>query len=349
MRLIGLLIVLALTGGLVYLFATAEAPVPDEADATPTDGSGDPDVVLVDGSKPHKRVFTRSLECAECHADVYEEWAGSQHEMAWKNPLVAQISEQFRNKICIDCHAPRPILETGLGVRVLARTTMRDDGVNCFSCHEMGGGRMASSTQGVSGPCNPVYDARLKTADHCAVCHNQHGTVDEWRETPFAQTDPPTDCISCHMPTKQRTRSDGTTYTGFDHRMLAGHDINVIRQAPELKAEIIGDRVFVSVTNKGGGHNFPTDERHRAVDLVVRVLDVDGNLVGEEKRDRYRNPYRDEVGLQNTQIPYGETRSYEHDLEIDAGTVTVQLIYKLTPYVTDEEGTMIFEKELTFP
>ncbi len=374
-RMIALVLVLALASGFIFLFVRAEAPVADgEADRTVTATNGTGGITGTEntagsgggadtateleragsstGADPaelaHATVFTSSAQCKECHPGVYEEWYGSQHERAWKNPLVAQISNQFKNKICIDCHAPRPVLETGLGVRVLARQTDRDDGVNCFSCHDMGGGRMASTRSGQSAPCNPVFDVRLRTVEQCAVCHNQHATVDEWRETPFAKTDPPTGCIECHMPEKKRELPDGRTYTGRDHRMLAGHDIEVVRQAPVLEAAIEDERVLVSVTNQGAAHNFPTDERHRAVDLVVRILGPDGELVREE-RDRYRNPYRDEIGLQNTQIPWGETRRYDFALGIPEGTVDVRLIYKLTPYVSDEEGALIFERSLAFP
>jgi len=377
-RTLALAVVLALAGGFVYLFVRAEAPAPDAGDGRTvpgTTGNGDsgstadPSGIGTDVAKAgdkgdagtggtgavddgvglaHATAFTSSDQCKECHPGVYDEWFGSQHERAWKNPLVAQISNQFKNKICIDCHAPRPVLETGLGVRVLARQTDRDDGVNCFSCHEMGGGRMASTRSGQTAPCNPVFDPRISTVEQCAVCHNQHGTVDEWRETPFAKLDPPQGCIECHMPEKERTLPDGRSYTGRDHAMLAGHDIEVVRQGPVLETEIDGDNVLVSVTNQGAAHNFPTDERHRAVDLVVRILDANGELVREE-RDRYRNPYRDEIGLQNTQIPWGQTRSYEFPLGIAEGTVDVRLIYKLTPYIPDDEGALIFERSLSFP
>jgi len=351
-RTIVLAILVALTAGFVVLFVTADDPASDGSLESSDAGTSDPgrsDTERGDPTPDHVYPFTSSSQCKECHPGVYREWVESQHELAWKNPLVAQISNQFQNKICIDCHAPRPVLRSGLGVRVLARATERDDGVNCFSCHDMDGGRMAATREGLDAPCNPVYDPRLRSVEHCAVCHNQHGTVDEWYETDFATMDPPMDCIACHMPQVERRLPDGRTYTGRDHRMLAAHDLAVIRQAPVLEASIEGDEVAVSVTNKGAGHNFPTDERHRAVDLVVRILDDEGNLVGEERRDRYRNPYRDEVGLQNTQIPWGETRSYRYPLEVPAGRVEVVLIYKLTPYMSDEEGQEIVRKELSFP
>lgn len=62
-----------------------------------------------------------SQECQDCHQQVFEEWASSQHAMAWINPFVRELSDDFSNKDCIDCHAPRPVWETGIGERVLFR------------------------------------------------------------------------------------------------------------------------------------------------------------------------------------------------------------------------------------
>jgi len=342
MRWIGLLAVLALAGFLVYLLVSAdereiEGDVGPPAPTNVTTGTAAPGAPL-----------TRSTQCASCHPAVYAEWLGSHHEIAWKNPLVAQISDQFQNKICLDCHAPRPVLESGLGIRVLARSADREDGVNCLSCHDMGGGRLAGSTPEVTGPCNPVFDERLATVEHCAVCHNQHGTVDEWAQTDFAKQVPPVGCIDCHMAEVERRRADGTIVGGRNHTMHAAHDLEVIRRAPRVDVEVGESVVRIAVTNVGAAHNFPTDERARAVDLVVQVLDPQGNLVGEEKRDRYRNPYRDEVGLKNTQIAWNETRSYEFPLGTDRGTVHVRLLYKHTPFVPDEEGWVVFEKTIEF-
>ena len=56
-----------------------------------------------------------SAQCAECHAGVYGEWQASWHAQAWTDPEVRQLSNDFANTDCIDCHAPRPVFETGLG------------------------------------------------------------------------------------------------------------------------------------------------------------------------------------------------------------------------------------------
>ena len=74
--------------------------------------------------------FTSSAECAACHAEVYGEWQASWHSRAWTDPDVLALSNDFANSDCIDCHAPRPVFETGVGQRVLPRSSRRAEGVD---------------------------------------------------------------------------------------------------------------------------------------------------------------------------------------------------------------------------
>ena len=67
--------------------------------------------------------FTSSMQCAECHQTAYDEWQSSSHANSWVNPDVRALSNDFSNSDCIDCHAPRPIFETGVGKRVLPRSS----------------------------------------------------------------------------------------------------------------------------------------------------------------------------------------------------------------------------------
>ena len=57
----------------------------------------------------------------ECHTQIWDEWAASPHANSWLNEDVRVQSDQFANKDCIDCHAPRPVFETGLGERARIR------------------------------------------------------------------------------------------------------------------------------------------------------------------------------------------------------------------------------------
>jgi len=81
------------------------------------------------------RAFTSSRQCQECHAQTYAEWETSWHAQSWTDPEVRKLSEDFSNTDCIDCHAPRPVFETGLGNRVLPRAVRRVEGVDCLTCH----------------------------------------------------------------------------------------------------------------------------------------------------------------------------------------------------------------------
>ena len=94
----------------------------------------------------------------------------------------------------------------------------------------------------------------------------------------------------------------------------------------------------MEVENVGAGHNYPTDERSRASDLMWRP-------VGEEKWRqlyRFRNPYRHEVGLPNTELAAGATARVELErAEVPTGAdgapqaVEVALFYKLSPFFVD--------------
>jgi hypothetical protein len=79
--------------------------------------------------------WTSSKQCAECHPTQHDEWKDSWHAQAWTDPDVRKLSEDFANTDCIDCHAPQPVLETGVGKRVLPRSTRRIEGVDCIACH----------------------------------------------------------------------------------------------------------------------------------------------------------------------------------------------------------------------
>jgi hypothetical protein len=160
-----------------------------------------------------------------------------------------------------------------------------------------------------------------------------------------------------------------------------------LRSAATLTVKKSGARqVEIVVKNSGAGHNFPTDERHRAVDLDVAALSRDGTLsVG--RIDRYRNPYRTEFELKNplrepgatrsytvslgnsgelsvraervpaefrpnrttvypesTQIPSGEARRYVIDIPAGVKEVSILLRYRIQPFQSDEEATLLHEE-----
>lgn len=301
-------------------------------------------------------MLSQSSDCQACHPEVYEEWKASWHAMAWSDPFVREKnqSDNFKKKDCIPCHAPRPVFERGIrpGERVVERASNRDDGVDCFSCHKLPQGGFASATPGASGDCDPQFHPGMSSVALCAPCHNQHNTVDEWQDSPSHMKGD--SCNHCHMPVVERKMPDGSVKEGRSHLCLGGHSkellLNSFTLLHELKEDEGGRVLIVQIVNDKTAHNLPGDSRHRALDLIVTFVKAGGlpvPAVGEKReygqepgthRMRFRNPYRSETGKANTQIPAGEKGELKVMIPVEVKRVVIQIIYKLTPFMKDEEG-----------
>ncbi len=292
-----------------------------------------------------RRRWVSSRQCRECHPEVYAEWDGSWHSKSFVDPDVRDLSKEFTNTDCIDCHAPRPVFETGVGKRVLPRSDRRAEGVDCIACHLLPSGDVAGTIDDPRAACRPVAKLELQRVDYCGVCHNQHKTVDQWRDTPYAEQG--IGCLECHMPFR-----DGDPNRGRDHTMAAAHDLDLIRGAIVLEARREGERVVVEVENVGAGHSYPTDERSRASDLWWRPVPS-----AEEEAEapwfhlhRIRDPYRYETDLPRNLLEHGERRRLDLEDPRAAGAVEVLLVYKLTPYYRDPAtGEAVAIEEVTDP
>jgi Cytochrome c554 and c-prime len=294
-----------------------------------------------------------STQCRDCHRDVYDEWFGSHHQISFTNPEVRATSDDFRKEECMDCHLPRPLAVTGFGKRTLPRRTHFDEGVGCITCHLGPNGGILGRQSRPDAPCKPVANTEFLAVDACASCHNQHGTTDQWAASTFAAQG--TDCSSCHMPSIERKRPDGSVRPGRKHRYDGAHDRATLQSAAEFTVARDGGEVTFTLKNTGAGHNFPTEERHRAVDIVYRFVTAAGP--GERTRAwRFRNPYRDETTpinpgnatSENTQLPAGEQKTLRAAIGDGAIAVEARLWYRLTPFVLDDDprSTLLAERRL---
>ena len=301
---------------------------------------------------PAKR-WQSAAQCKSCHEDVYAEWLGSHHQIAFTNPEVRALSDDFRKEECIDCHLPRPLAVTGFGQRTLPRRTHFDEGVSCISCHLAADGGILARNDRPEVPCRPRASAEFFAVDACATCHNQHGTSDQWRASHYARQG--TDCSSCHMPAIERKRADGSVRLGRKHVYEGAHDAATLKKAGEFTVTRDGGELVLSLTNVAAGHNFPTEERHRAVDMVYRFVTPSG--AGEWTRAwRCRQPYLDEATpinpgnapAENTQLPAGATKAVRVPIPDGATAVDARLWYRLTPFVGDDDprSTLLLEHHL---
>jgi len=311
------------------------------------------------GSKSHAPAvrWESSVQCKPCHEDVYAEWFGSHHRISYTNPEVRELSDDFRKEECMDCHLPRPLAVTGFGKRTLPRRTHFDEGVSCISCHLGEGGGIVGRNDRPEVPCRPRRSEPFLAVEACESCHNQHGTTDQWRASHYAKQG--TDCSSCHMPEVRRVRSDGSTRMGRDHVYRGAHDQATLQKAGRFEVKAEGQEVVLSLTNVEAGHNFPTEERHRAVDMMYRFVTAGGPTPQWTLAHRARQPYRDEstpVGPgaapgENTQLPAGATKVVRVPIPAGATAVEARLWYRLTPFCGDDsdKSTLLFERRLDLP
>lgn len=291
--------------------------------------------------------WVSSQQCAECHEQIYNEWKVSPHANSWNNEDVRVQSDDFANKDCIDCHAPRPVFETGLGERVLPRSARRSEGVDCLTCHLLPEGGMAGTITNPRVACQPTTRRELQRVSLCAGCHDQHKTVQQWKATPFAEHRE--GCMECHMPYR-----DGTPEGGRLHTMPGGHYINMVRTAVTFEGGVNAEgQPSVTVANVGGGHSYPTDERSRASDIWWRTVPKGAELGGDgvateggewQHLHRIRDPYRHETDMVSTLLHFGDSRTLAiEDEAAQNGPVEVVLVYKRTPYYRDKETGLAME------
>lgn len=256
-----------------------------------------------------------SADCRPCHVEVYEEWKSSHHGLAYVNPEVQSLTKNFRDRDCLPCHAPEPVFETGLENRVLERQVRLEEGVDCFACHRhhdaiLGGAHVDPASM---ADCNPRPYPRVGDVALCAPCHDQHKVVKDWRQTEFAVPGAGfKDCTSCHFPPAPRAAANGkSAYVGKSHACPGAHDAAYLKTAASYRAAFAPDGALeFEVKNDGTGHNFPADERHRSVELVLATETEDG-AAAVTTVDWYRNPYRDEFHLKKNPLPApGSTREY---------------------------------------
>jgi len=153
--------------------------------------------------------FTPPQKCAECHSKQYNEWNGSVHNMALKDPIYqGELNRAVKavgtviTKQCEGCHSPAGMLTGEIkGAGLAGLSPMALAGVSCDICHSISrvshlqtpshlpeNGSMVL-TPGEAG--RPVKRAPFKPSEKCG------GGFHDCRESSFKlQTEI---CASCHQ------------------------------------------------------------------------------------------------------------------------------------------------------
>ena len=345
-------------------------PVAEE----PTETETKPGTGPIFAAKPAKDgVLDSPLNCKECHPAIYAEWESDRHSKAWVGKLYTDLSNNHRDPNCWSCHAPRPILETGLESPAEARANFREQGITCLSCHKMGnhvaGNRKNhSATPDATPDCGPVFaneiaraDAQEATIAFCGVCHGPHGTLEEFRGSKYFREGKT--CLTCHMEeTMEPATLGGPSRLRRVHRFKGGHSQAMLQRALTFEPRVEKGELIVRVINKGAGHRVPTDARHRAIWVRIAFLDEFDQPVTvpnpENKEPEtevsidlirlfYRHEQRDPTSIHPAGT-VGHPNWRESKITIPAaakgGKVRIRLWYCLRIGVPAETGTLIEER-----
>ena len=287
----------------------------------------------------------QSRFCASCHPSQYAEHEQNTHGRAFSDEEVRLATARFSQQDCIICHTPRPIFETGIGMNPMRRMYDLEEGNSCMTCHWRPGYDYAQFKGGAQ--CKNAFHPDVGKVEACASCHRNHGTPYQWEKSPNGKLAGRV-CIDCHMPEVTREVAvGGPVRTTRSHVFPGARNEAHVHKAYDYEAKVEGNTAIVTITNKGAGHNFPTELKQRSVESLVIVHDSEGKEVARSRmvfRDPYKRPYGLELPV-NTQIPSGQSREHRVPLPVAGGTVECRLFYKLYFPIEDEYPDLARELE----
>jgi nitrate reductase cytochrome c-type subunit len=329
-----------------------------------------------------------SQDCASCHPQIFKEWQESFHAKSSVHKDAAhkamhqafvktmQAKAQPSNYHCGNCHTPMADnledLISGKAEPNSANPT-ETEGVGCAFCHRIEQvNEVEQLNQYTLNKDGTYYTSRAangkaphKTArlplfadgEVCMGCHSRyvnHKSTAMCALTECGEGKP--NCITCHMEQVAGAPAAGSTATTHrSHRMMGGHDIEMLRKAATLDAEITvegGEKVLHVQVKNIIDHTFPSTNPMRMVVVKIVAKDKAGQVLWENFREE---PLREDeqavffkaftaegkVGVPyweaeavafDTRLKAGESRTLSYSLDNPAiSTVDVTLLYMLFP------------------
>ena len=279
---------------------------------------------------PHDDAYQafQAGKCKSCHPAIWREWEKSMHAQAWTDAIYQAAAAQIadRENRCDACHAPEPILVTGIGKMPILRDRHRDAGVSCLVCHLDADGAMhgppaSAETNFHANITNAVY---TEPTPLCATCHGQpsvpaHDLVTSFRESRFAAENKT--CATCHMPAVKRLQSTASyeSIPGRKHTWQGSRSVAQLKRAATLRLDFTENSATVTLQNKTG-HLLPGNI-YRVIVLDVKFFTADGNV-----RQTSRHIFSE---AQANRLPPDAQRTFVFDVHT-GDTIEARLRYQLT-------------------
>lgn len=181
--------------------------------------------------------YASNADCMRCHKRIGEEWKGSMHALAYKDPVfraLYQIASEDTggktDRLCMGCHSS-PLVISGHGRHAGSEKAGPpvSEGVSCVVCHFTKGSNLASpedlpaNASLVVDPKGPIHGPRADTrclhrgratveskemtrSEFCGNCHSVvhpvnglvvDRTYEEWKGSIYAEKG--IQCQDCHM------------------------------------------------------------------------------------------------------------------------------------------------------
>lgn len=234
----------------------------------------------------------KAKRCADCHADIFEEWKKSRHFHAWTSEQFRLETENYAKVKCLSCHAPHQVDEAK---KPELRSEFREDGVSCVACHFKEETKAMHGPLKVWSPPHPsIQDLSYTRSSFCAGCHQE--TYKEWKMAKVKKT-----CQSCHMPSlgKRDLIQKFPFYLLHLAKPRSSHEFPTLKAKPE-DIDVRLEGRYLIITNVGVPHNLPTaDQGDPRLYLIAEVLYSDG------RRRTIRKIFSPQSG---TALGYGKPR-----------------------------------------
>ena len=284
-------------------------------------------------------------KCKSCHPAIWREWENSMHAKAWVDEIYQAAAKQVadRETKCDQCHAPEPILITGVGKMPKLRGEQRDAGVSCLVCHldahgAMNGPVASAETYFHANVTNPIY---TQPTILCGTCHGQqqvpeHDQVSSFLNSKFAKGD--ASCATCHMPVVTRLQSTTSheSIKGRKHTWRGSRSVAQLKRAATLQLGYADGKVDVKLWSKTG-HILPGG--------MLRIMVLEVSLLASDGTERQKQQIPISAKNENRLLP-NENRTYAFDMASAAtgDTIKARLIYQLTPDIPEPRRILMAEK-----
>ena len=284
-------------------------------------------------------------KCKSCHPAIWREWENSMHAKAWVDEIYQTAAKQVadRETKCDQCHAPQPILITGVGEMPKLRDKQREVGVSCLVCHLDAHGAMHGPPAGAetyfhANVTNPIY---TQPTTLCGTCHGQqsvpeHDQVSSFLNSKFA--DGNTSCATCHMPVVKRLQSTTSheSIKGRKHTWRGSRSVAQLKRAAVLQLEYTTRKVDVKLRSETG-HILPGG--------MLRIILLEVVLLASDGTERQRQQISISAENENRLLP-DENRTYTFNTVSAAtgDTIRARLIYQLTPETPESKRILMTEK-----